>query len=378
MTRRFRTLQFISQATPSKKRLPSFTLVELLVGSVITVIVVSSLAALALISELRLGRDSEVNQNLRDQWGRALAFMNNEAQNAYWIRTSIAAWPCAGGALPPGPVLVLEGPPNPANNNQPFWNVVYGVRANGNSTQWRGFNRLVRCGPPFEALRRPDAPLPAAQQARRAAALAGNLAFTEQNTESVIADQLAQDNPLQIQLYDQTLAKDRDVQLSLFMSRRTGASYPPPGMFASAFHTQIRANRNPGFDVTGNPACLTTTDADGNQQPNSAACPSMPLKDSLGRTTYIKEFNLPSAGTFTVNGCNPNSGCLGPKSSSTIDVIFLKGNFADFTTRQFAAPGQANATGPCSRTSCWLSNGSQNVQIYDGNVLVFYDQILRL
>ncbi|MFN9989291.1 MAG: hypothetical protein ACK549_03455, partial [Cyanobacteriota bacterium] len=180
------------------------------------------------------------------------------------------------------------------------------------------------------------------------------------------------------QLYAHSHAQDRDGHLSLFRSRRTGASYPPPGMLASAFHTQLRANRNPGFDVTGNPACLTTTDADGNQQPNSAACPSMPLKDSLGRTTYIKEFNLPSAGTFTVNGCNPNSGCLGPKSSSTIDVIFLKGNFADFTTRQFAAPGQANATGPCSRTSCWLSNGSQNVQIYDGNVLVFYDQILRL
>lgn len=372
MSRRFRALQLASQASLSSKRQAGFTMVELLVGSVITVLVVRSLAALALLSELRLGRDSEVNQSLRDQWGRALTFINNEARHAYWIRTTTATWPCGEGGIPAGPLLVLEGPPNPANNNLPYWSVVYGVRANGNSTEWRGLNRLVRCGPPFEALRR-DTENP---DERRAEALAGNLDYTAQPSESVIADQLAQDNPFQTQLFDQTLAKDRDAQLSLFMSRRTGASYPPAGMYATAFHTQIRANRNPGFDVSGNPACLTTTDADGNQTPDPGSCPLVKLTDSLGRTSYIKEFNLPPSGTFTVNRCG--SGCTGSKSSATIDVIFFKGNIADFTTKQFAAPGQPNASGPCSRTSCWLSNGKQSAQIYDGNVLVFYDQILRL
>ena len=373
MTPQFRLLFLARQARHKNWRPEAYTMVELMVGIVLSVLVVSSLAAIALISELRMGEETEVNQSLRDQWSRALAFINNEAQHAYWIRTTTtSAWPCAGGGMPQGSLLVLEGPPNPANNNLPAWNVFYGVRANGNSTDWRGFNRLVRCGPPFVTTTRTNT-----QQT--AEALAGNLDYTAAPTESVIADQLAQTNPFQTQLFDQTLAKDRDAHLSLFMSRSTGASYPPAAMFGTSFHTQVRANRNPGFDVTGNPACDTSTSADGNQEPNlQGSCPLLPLKDSLNRTTYVKEYNLPASGTLTVNGCGPNVGCVGPKSTTTIDVVFLKGNNADFTTKQFAAPGKPNASEPCSRTSCYLSNGTQNVQIYDGNVLVFYDRIVRL
>lgn len=369
MSHRFRALSLAGRRRRRQQRLAGFTLVELLVGGAITVIVVSSLAAIALISELRMGREAEVNQNLRDQWGRALAFINNEAQHAYWIRTSMTTWPCGNGGVPSGPLLVLEGPPNPTNN-QPIWTVAYGVRANGQSTEWRGFNRLVRCGPPFEALQRADTP-----EARRAEALAGNLDYTAQASESVISDQLAQENPFETMLFDETLAKDRDAQLSLFLSRRTGASYPPVGTFQTRFHTQVRANRNPGFDVSGNPACATSSDADGNQVPDPGSCPNQQIKDSLGRTTTIKEHNLPASGTFTVNGCAAQTGCEGSKSSTTTDVIFLQGNLKDFSTKQFSAT-QSNL--PCSRTSCYLSNGKQSVQIYDGDALVFYDGILRL
>lgn len=368
MTTRFPGSALFSKPRSRAGRPEAFTLVELLVGTVLSVIVVSSLAAIALIAELRMGRDSEVNQNLRDQWGRTLAFINNEAQHAFWIRTTTTTWDCGDQGVPQGNLLVLEGPPNPANNN-PTWTVAYGVRANTNSTQWRGFNRLVRCGPPFITNTRQD---------RTAEALAGNLDLTAQPTESVIADQLAETNSFQTQLFDQTLAKDRDANLSLFMSRRTGLSYPPAGMFGTTFHSQVRANRNPGFDVTGNAACTTTTDADGNEEPPlSGSCPLLPSTDGQVRTTYLKEYNLPASGTLTVNSCqtaqNPN--CKGPKSATTVDVVFLKGNFADFKTIQFSA---SNSNEPCSRSSCYVSNGKQNVQIYDGNILVFYDKILRL
>lgn len=367
---------FLRQIQRSRKPFPSrggteaFTLVELLVGAALSVLVVSSLAAIALIAELRMGREAEVNQSLRDHWARALAFINNEAQHAYWIRTTTTTWACGGEGLPQGPLLVFEGPPDPANNSLPSWTVVYGVRANGGSTEWRGFNRLVRCGPPFITDTRADTP-----EARRAEALAGNLDVTATPIESVIADQLAQTNPFQTQLFDQALAKDRDAQVNLFLSRRTGLSYPPAQTFGTSFHLQVRANRNPGFDVTGNPACNTST-VNGNEEPDiNGACPLFALKDAQTRTTYLKEYNLPSSGTLFVNACGVD--CIGPKSTTTIDVVFFKGNSDDFT-KQFAAPGKPNASAPCSRTSCYVSNGQQNVQIYDGNVLVFFDRILRI
>lgn len=368
MNPRLRLFPMAAMPRAPKHREDAFTLVELLIGAALSVIVVSSLAAVALIAELRMGREAEVNQSLRDHWGRTLAFINNEAQQAYWIRTTADAWPCGGEGIPEGDVLVLEGPPNPATNGTPSWTVAYGVRANGSSTEWRGFNRLVRCGPPFLATPRGDG-TPAE---RRAASLAGNLDYTATPTESVIADQLAQTDPFQTQLDDPSLQRSRDAELSLFMSRRTGLSYPPEKTLGTTFQTQLRANRNPGFDVNGNPACNTST-VDGSEEPNlSGSCPLMSLKDAQGRPSFIKEYNLPASGTLTVNGCGEN--CIGPRSTTTVDVVFLKGNIADFT-KQFS---EYNVSDPCSRNSCYVSNGKQNVQIYDGNVLVFYDGIVRL
>lgn len=357
----------------SRKQMEAFTLVELLVGASLSVLVVSSLAAIALIAELRMGKESEVNQSLRDHWGRTMAFINNEAQHANWIRTSITTYPC-GGDPPSGPLLVLEGPPVSTNNNLPAWTVVYGVRANGNSREWRGFNRLVRCGPPFAETAPKNTDSDADMARRKAEALAGNLIIQSPYTESVIADQLAATNPFVTELFDATQPRDRDAKVSLFMSRLTGPTYPPAGTFTTSFQTQVRANRNPGFDVTGNPACATTTNSFGNE--NSPCV--IPIRDSLRRVTYVKEYNLTKSGSMTINGCNPTANCVGALSSNFIDVIFLKGNYADFTTKQFAAPGLPNASNACSRTSCYLSNGSQSVQIYDGNVLVFYDQTVRL
>jgi hypothetical protein len=373
----------------------------MLVGGTLTVLLVGSLGALALISELRMGRDAEVNQSLRDAWGRTLSFIANEAQHAYWIRTTLTAlpgdatgYPCQGN--PPNDLLVLDGPPNPANPTAPIWRVVYGVRENEtNQTNWRGFNRLVRCGPPFELISREattGASLPAAL---RAAALAGNLSYTENSSETVVADQLARSitipcppppvggisipgtcrQPFQARLFDYGAGQDRDAQLSLFVSRSSGAVYPPATF--TPFHTQIRANRNPGFDVNGNASCATVLDSSGsgNQVPaNPSACQTILPDPSSGRTVRLLEYNLPNvAGTYTINGCGV--GCAGPQTTDMTEIIFLKGTYDSFTSKMFSS---ADSTSACSRKSCYVSNGIQNVQIYDGNVLVFHDRILRL
>lgn len=389
----------VSAISQHQQRQPGFSYLELVVAAAISVIVLGSLGAVALISELRLGRDAEVSQSLRDSWGRTLAFIASETQHAYWIRTSLASgetYPCSGMTAPSGPLLVLYGPPNPTASDptNPSWRVVYGVRENGDSTQWRGLNRLVRCGPPFEEISRENLPESQRAAALKAAAMGGNLSFTTASTETVIADQLAEDRqidcppqpqgttivgtcrqPFQARIFDTTAGRDRDAQLSLYMGRRTGGVYPPPATFPG-FHTQIRANRNPGFEITGNPNCATTLDAvSGNNKPPSGAACRVTLTDVVNRSYSLQEYNLPASGNLVINRCGVSGDdCNGPETTELIDVIFVKGNYADYT-KQYS---QADSTRPCSRKSCFLSKQGQNIQIYDGNMLIFYDRIIRI
>ena len=345
-----------------KRTDPAFTLIEVLVGSALSVIVVSSLAAIALVSELKMGREAEVNQGLRDNWDRALSFITNEARQANWIRTSLSAdtqYPCEGSA-PSGVLLVLEGPPDPniASAPTPLWTVVYGVRPNNDAESrrnWRGFNRLVRCGPPY---------VDASVQNPHYLSLAGNLDVLGVRKETVIADQLAEDDPFQVQLFNQntdgTELPDRIAQLNLFLSRRTGQTYPPKPASTNDYQTWIRVNRAPGYEVAGNQTtCATSTgvDAQGNpqEQPNNN-CLRRESFNERGTTVYTQEWNLTTrSGNLTING-----------DPETVDVVFLKGPWDSFSFE------------PCNRASCTLSNASQTVTITDGNVLLFYDRILRL
>lgn len=369
----------------------AFTLVELLVGGVLTVVVVSSLAAIALIAELRMGRDAEVNQVLRDNWARTIAFISNEAEQAHWIRTptdpSAYTCPTSRTRLAGSPLLVLEGPPTgvDANNRAiPAWSVVYAVMTNNQPAEWRGFNLLVRCGPPYEAIARGGAP----QDSPRGA-VGGNLAYSADPQESVITDQLAQTDPFRVRVFETNPAKgDREALLSLNLSRRSNPNlpYPPlnssPGnaaigstAFTPGFQTQIRTTRNPAFDLSNANSCLTSVDAAGNQEPpNPTQPPCLVASQSGQRTLRIKEYRLPNGTDLQVNKCTLGPNCEGPKSTGRMDVIYLKGNFADFRTNQFSP----TSTLPCSRSRCYLSSGSQSVTIYDGDVLVFFDRIVRL
>lgn len=383
----------------------AFTLVELLVGGVLTVVVVSSLAAIALIAELRMGRDAEVNQVLRDNWSRTIAFISNEAEQAHWIRTptdpSAYTCPTSRTRLAGSPLLVLEGPPTGvgANNTAiPAWRVVYAVMTNNEPAEWRGFNLLVRCGPPYEAIARSGS----TEEDSSRAAVGGNLAYCLQYQpgsatcasaaapqESVITDQLAQTDPFRVRVFETNPAKgDREALLSLNLSRRSNPNltYPPlnssPGnaaigstAFTPGFQTQIRTARNPAFDLSNANSCLTSADAAGNQEPpNPTQPPCLVASQSGQRTLRIKEYRLPNGTDLQVNKCTLGPDCEGPKSTGRMDVIYLKGNFRDFTTNQFSP----TSTLPCSRSRCYLSSGSQSVTIYDGDVLVFFDRIVRL
>jgi hypothetical protein len=377
------------RSTRPSKDLEAFGLVELMIGTVMGIILVGSIGGLTLVSDLKVNRDAEVNQTMRDNWSRSLALIANEAQQAFWISNVVGAptgYPCAGGA--PDNPLVLDGPPNPANPTAPIWRVVYGVRSNAaDPNQWRGVNRLVRCGPPFERIARDDTPQQTRTEALRSAAVGGNLSFTENYEETVVTDQLPRRTeipcpvasipgpcmqPFYVKLFNLGGTRDRDAQVNLFLSRATGQTYPPAANVG--FHIHIRALRNPGFDVIGNPSCTTQTDSLGNQEPNflNNICQTTTY-DSVKRRNITREYNLSNAdGNFRINSCGPT--CNSPRVTNAIEIVYLRGLYDDFTTKQYAA----NDSRPCSRSSCFLSSPRQSLQIFDGNVVVFYDRILRL
>lgn len=381
--------RFSFGANPTSQRADAFALVDLIIGTAVGIVLIGSIGGLALMSELRFNRESELNQALRNSWSRSLAFISNEAQQAYWISNVVSlptGYPCPGAA--PDNPLVLDGPPNPANPAYPLWRVVYGTRTNEpGSNQWRGVNRLVRCGPPFERLSRDNTPQQTRTDALRAAAVGGNLSFSDNYQETFIADQLSETatipcplasipgpcrQPFQVRLFNTSATRDRDAQVNLFLRRGSGPTYPPNSN--TGFHVQIRASRNQGVDATsGNPNCTTQTDTFGNQVPTNTDACQIFYRDTSKRRNLLVEHHLKSStGDFRINGCGPT--CDAARLLDVTEIVYMQGLYDDFTIKQFSA----GDTRPCSRKSCYLKSAKQSLQIFDGNLIVFNDRMIRL
>lgn len=363
-------------------------LADLLVGAAIGTVLVASLGGLALISELKFNRNALENQNLQLKWSRSLAFMTNEAQQAHWISTVPSlplGYPCSGGT--PSNPLVLDGPPRPDNPEIPTWRIVYGVRANGsNSTQWKGVNRLVRCGPAFEDTARDDRPQ---QQSTSAdvmeAAVSANLNSEGSYAETFITDQLPKiadiacptsntpgtcQQPFDVKLFLRG-TRDRSALVNLFLSRGDGLLYPPSNL--GRFHAQLSAFRSPSWTSSPDARCTTETNSLGNSEPKDLTACQTIREDSSNRRVTNKSYNITKGlGSYRINACGPN--CDGPLITDVNEIIFLNEPFSSYSTIQYSASDSS----PCNRQSCYLEGNGQRVQIFDGNMLIFTDRFLRL
>jgi hypothetical protein len=378
----------------------AFFLPDLLVGAAIGSLLVASLGGLALISEIRYNRNALASQNLHLKWSRSLAFISNEAQQAHWISTEPSlpmGYPCSGGT--PANTLVLDGPPRPDNPAIPTWRIVYGVRANGtDSKQWKGVNRLVRCGPSFESKAREDSVQQETASSDLAeAAVRANLSSGEGYQETFLTDQLAPDanvacpnpndpgtcqQPFHVRLFNSRGERDRSALINLFLKIDGGAIFPLES--SGRFHAQLFAFRAPGFSTTADPSCLVQVDPSagtGNAEPpNIQQCQTQPpltgqpiLADSSSRRINNKSYNISTgSGSYRINACGPT--CDGPLTTDVNDIIYLNAPFSDYTTMQFSPTD----TRPCGRQSCFLNGNGQRVHIFDGNVLVFTDRVVRL
>ncbi len=134
-------LRRVYPADRSISKATGFTLVELLISGVITVILAAALARIA-VSEVNAQRAQESITRLRSDWSLASDFIEVETQLGDRLQTDQASPGCGLNA---GNVrLFITGPSN-------SWSTTYAVRAvgNGEETNWRGPFLLVRCGPPF-------------------------------------------------------------------------------------------------------------------------------------------------------------------------------------------------------------------------------------
>jgi hypothetical protein len=212
-----------------------FSLVELMIVSGLTAVVLAGLGALTLVSDVKVGRRSDSMQEAQEQWGRAVTFIQNEVADAATLSVTLNNnnYPssCEGGV--PSPILVLKGPKNP---NNPAWTVIYGVRSRADSeaSLYRGPKLLIRCGPqPLAADLNPPDP----QQT----AIFGNLPNNNASpTETILLDRLPADNPLQvILLANANNGPVQDAELTITMQAS------PDTTFASDQPFRVHAQRSP-------------------------------------------------------------------------------------------------------------------------------------
>ena len=132
-----------------------FSLVELLIVAGLTAVVLAGLGALTLVSDLQVGRRSNSLQEAQEQWGRAVAFIQNEAGDGASLESLSNDNGCNGVAtasfnvngIITYPTLVIKGP-----NTPPNWTIIYGVRNLNELDEnirvlYRGPKLLIRCGP---------------------------------------------------------------------------------------------------------------------------------------------------------------------------------------------------------------------------------------
>jgi len=201
-----------------------FSLVELMIVAGLTAVVLAGLGALALVSDVKVGRRINSIQEAQEQWGRSVIFIKNEVADASTLSSgplTSADYPCNGEL--PDPALVLKGPLN-TTTGKPYWTVIYGVRnrAVGEEGLYRGPKLLVRCGPQPLASARNPANL-------QLEAIYGHLDETQvgvvPQAQTVLLDRLPAGTPLQLTLLaDPDNGPVYDAQLTLTMQADTNSN----------------------------------------------------------------------------------------------------------------------------------------------------------
>ena len=196
----------------------------------------------------------------------------------------------------------------------------YGLRAQAADTTWRGPNVLVRCGLPYNS--------------------SGTLDTTASRTEQVVLDSLAASGFTASTLGGSGTIS-RNVQLTL-ISRASGTS------ITNALQVPINSNQVYGMVSSGATVC-----------PDGTGSVSTGCLDPNGEAMHYK----PNLGGSDITG-TPNME----------DIFYFDGKRADYSLNR------SSGNGTCTNEQCTVRQGSggNSITFFDGDVIVFKDQQIRL
>lgn len=307
----------------SRRQCQGISLVELLIGVVISIVVLGASVRL-LVSLIRSDSATQLELNRKDEVGRVLGLMQDEIRNAQRVESGSAASPLARLDTTRCPtngvqtILILRGVT--ANED-----ISYGLLSASNAT-WRGPAVLVRCGPPYNA----------------AGALNAGTIASPNRSEQVVVDTLCTPtttgcNPLSGFSVDRAAnSVTRNVQLNL-------NSVVSGTRLSSSVQVPITTNQIYGLVSNSATGTCTTGCADPN-----------------GETIHYR----PNLANQTITG-----------SPSLEDVFYF-----DLSRSAYTLSGTSGGQGLCTRDQCSVSetSGGSRVTFTDGDVLVFRDLQIRL
>lgn len=286
------------------RRFQGFTLVELLIGLVISTVMLAA-AVRVLVSLTRSDTATQVELNRKDAVGRVLGLLQDEIRNAARVESGASLTALSGCST--APQLILRGSTSSED-------ISYGLLAQSANSNWRGPNVLVRCGLPYDSN--------------------GVLDTSASRSEQVVLDTLAASGFTASTLGGNGTI-NRNVELSL-ISTASGTS------ITSSLQVPINSNQVYGLVSSGAAACPDGTGSisTGCADPNGEA---MHYKPTLGGSSITGSPNMedifyfdgrrsdysvnrtPGSGTCTNEQCTVRLGTGG--SSITFfdgDVLVFK------------------------------------------------------
>ena len=336
-----------SVKTASRHQSEGFALVELLVATILSLIIIQAMAHV-MVSELKLSQSFEEHSNIKDSTIRVAAMMQKEISNASDLSVP-STDPTSCGLNDP---LVIIGP-------RKLWTIVYGFAAQNPPPGWVGPMTLYRCGPPYDAN--------------------GNLIFSDgQMVPSVVLDKLTLTSPWDTVINSGDLGNlsnslSRGIRIQFNMQSASGQLNPY--IFGArsainplyAFGDQV-ANGST-YLTTAPSACDDATATSGSTNILNAICyqtltTHQIIYEGAPATEIDKRqhfYVAPNSGTISIIG-----------SPLFEDIVYLPNLKSTYSFKQSAGSG----SGTCTRASCYVyltSGANEKISLQNVNYLIFPD-----
>jgi hypothetical protein len=336
-----------SVKTASRHQSEGFALVELLVATILSLIIIQAMAHI-MVSELKLSQSFEEHSNIKDSTIRVAAMMQKEISNASDLSVP-STDPTSCGLNDP---LVIIGP-------RKLWTIVYGFAAQNPPPGWVGPMTLYRCGPPYDAN--------------------GNLIFSDgQMVPSVVLDKLTLTSPWDTVINSGDLGNlsnslSRGIRIQFNMQSASGQLNPY--IFGArsainplyAFGDQV-ANGST-YLTTAPSACDDATATSGSTNILNAICyqtltTHQIIYEGAPATEIDKRqhfYVAPNSGTISIIG-----------SPLFEDIVYLPNLKSTYSFKQSAG----TEPGTCTRASCYVyltSGANEKISLQNVNYLIFPD-----